>query len=266
MKTLNVKAILSLVFSGLLLTACGDKPNESVTTDSTASAGDMKTYLVGMEASFPPFEWVDESGKIVGFDVDLMTAIGEKAGFKVAFRNLPWEGIFTALEQGDVDILMSGITITDERKQSIDFSTSYFDTSNQIAVKGDVAITSYADLKMKKVGVQTGSTGDEIAQAILGKGNNNIKRFDSVTVAIKELAAGGVDAVVADDAIIANYIKNNDAAGIRLVKDNSAELASMGIALKKGKNPELQASINEALAALKADGTYDQIKSKYFAE
>lgn len=266
MMTLNYKAILPIVFSSFLLAACGDKPADSTATDASTPSTEMKTYLVGMEASFPPFELVDESGKIVGFDVDLMTAISDKAGFKVAFRNLPWEGIFTALEQGDVDILMSGITITEERKQSIDFSESYFDTSNQIAVKGDATIASYADLKNKKVGVQTGSTGDEIAQMVLGKGNNNIKRFDSVTVAIKELVAGGVDAVVADDAIIANYIKNNDTAGLRLVKDNTAESASMGIALKKDKNPALLAQINEALAALKADGSYDAIKARYFAE
>ena len=262
-----------LLAAGLLLSACGKKdapPAEApaAATQAAASAAPPppapKVYTVGTDAAYAPFESQNETGAIVGFDIDVVSAIAAKAGFEVKFVNTPWEGIFNTLEQGDRDLLVSAITITDERKQTMDFSDPYFNAQQLIAVKQDSKVAKFEDLKKLKVGVQTGTTGDEAVSKLLGKTSTNVKRFESTPLALKELEAGGVDAVVADNGVVTNYVANNSASQFKSVADTAAFAAEQyGIAVKKG-NSELLGLINKGLAAIKADGTYDQIYTKYF--
>src|SRR5205085_11025577 len=159
------------------LAACG-KP-DSATPAAGASAAATRVYSVGTDAAYAPFESQNEKGEIVGFDIDVVKAVAQKAGVEVKFVNTPWEGIFNALKQGDRDLLVSSITITDERKQSMDFSAPYFDAHQLIAVKSDSKVTRFDDLKDLRVGVQTGTTGDETISKLQGKNSTNIKRFES---------------------------------------------------------------------------------------
>jgi polar amino acid transport system substrate-binding protein len=258
-----------LLLAGVLLAACSKtEPPPAATAAAPASAAApapaaAKVYAVGTDAAYAPFESQNEKGEIVGFDIDVVNAVAKKAGIEVKFVNTPWEGIFNTLAQGDRDLLVSSITITDERKQTMDFSSPYFDAAQLIAVKQDSKIAKFDDLKKLKVGVQTGTTGDEVVSKLQGKTSTNIKRFESTPLALKELEAGGVDAVVADNGVVINYVTNNSGGKFKTVSDPAFAPEQYGLAVKKG-NADLLAKLNKGLADIKADGTYDQIFTKYF--
>ncbi len=259
---------LLAVASAALVVGCGkapepDKPAASTAPAASAPAPAAKVYVVGTDAAYAPFESQAPSGEIVGFDVDVVKAVAAKAGIEVKFVNTPWEGIFKTLDTGERDMVVSAVTITDERKLTMDFSAPYFNANQLIAVKQDSKVSKFDDLKPLKVGVQTGTTGDEVVQKLLGKTSANIKRFESTPLALKELEAGGVNAVVADNGVVQHYIANNAAAKFKSVSDASFTPEQYGIAMKKG-NTEMQRKINDALAAIKADGSYDAIHMKYF--
>jgi polar amino acid transport system substrate-binding protein len=261
-----------LLVAGLVLAACGKKeaPAEAPAAAPVAAASEAapppppaKVYAVGTDAAYAPFESQNEKGEIVGLTIEVVTAAAKKAGIEVKFVNTPWEGIFNALQQGDRDMLASSITITDERKQTMDFTTPYFDAYQLIAVKATSKVAKFDDLKKLKVGVQTGTTGDEVVTKLQGKNSTNIKRFESTPLALKELEAGGVDAVVADNGVVINYVANNAGAKFKTVSDTAFAPEQYGFAVKKG-NAELLGLLNKGIADIKADGTYDQIYTKYF--
>ncbi len=257
--------IAGLAAAALLLQACGKK--EETTPAASAStapaAAPAKVYVVGTDAAYAPFESQNENGEIVGFDIDVLRAAANKAGLQVKFVNTPWEGIFNALAQGDRDMVVSSVTINDERKASMDFSEPYFDAVQLIAVKQTSPVARFADLKPLKVGVQTGTTGDGVVTKLLGKNSTNIKRFESAPLALKELEAGGVDAVVIDNGVLTHYVKNNPGGQFKTVADASFVPEKYGIAFSKG-NTELRSKINQGLAAIRADGSYDTLFAKYF--
>ena len=265
---------LGLLAIGTLLAACGKKEADAPAAASApapvaaASAAPPpapapKVVMVGTDAAYAPFESQNEKGEIVGLTVDVVNAVAAKAGIEVKFVNTPWEGIFNALAQGDRDMLASSITITDERKQTMDFTNPYFDAYQLIAVKQNSKVAKFDDLKKLKVGVQTGTTGDEAVTKLLGKNSTSIKRFESTPLALKELEAGGVDAVVADNGVVINYVTNNAGAKFKTVSDKAFAPEQYGFAVKKG-NTELLEKLNKGLADIKADGTYDKIYAKYF--
>ena len=178
---MNMKKWLAtaLACSALALTACGGQSNN-------ASAPTDKVYRVGSNAEFAPFESLDSAGKVEGFDVDLMDAMAKAGNFKVEFKHQPWESLFPSLNNGDVDIVMSGVTITDDRKQSMLFSDPYFEITQVVLVPKGKKVASSEDLKnMAKVGVVTGYTGDFSVSKLLGNDNPKIARFESVPLIIK---------------------------------------------------------------------------------
>jgi polar amino acid transport system substrate-binding protein len=260
--------IAGVAAAGLLMAGCGKKDaagGAASAAASAASAAAVKPVVVGTDAAYAPFESQNEKAEIVGFDIDVVKAVAKKAGFEVKFINTPWEGIFNALLQGDRDLVASAVTSTPERRQTMDFSDPYFDAQQLIAVKQASKVAKFNDLKALKVGVQTGTTGDEVITKLQGKTSPNIKRFESTPLALKELEAGGVDAVVADNGVIVHYVANNPGGQFKTIADPSFATERYGIALKKG-NAELLAKVNFGLAGIKADGTYQAIYAKYFGE
>jgi polar amino acid transport system substrate-binding protein len=238
----------------------GEAPQSATSTPATSKA---KVLVVGTDAAYAPFESQNDKGEIVGFDIDIVRAVAAKAGLEVKFVNTPWEGIFNALAQGDRDLLISSIGITAERRQTIDFSDPYFDAHQLIVVPSSSKVAKFDDLKKLKVGVQTGTSGDEVVSKLLGKTNTNIKRYELWPLALKELESGGVDAVVADNGVIVHYVASNKDNGFRMVNDPAFTPEQYGIAVKKG-NAAMLAKINKALADIRADGTYDKIYTQYF--
>ena len=260
-----MKLLRNTPFSSLVCTlALGLCTLSACHKETPAAATKASTYIVGVESAYAPFSAENEKKEVTGFDIDVMKAIAAKNDFKVKFIPTPFEGFFNFLAQGDRDLLISAITITDARKQTVDFSAPYFEASQLIALpQSNTSVQEFADLKKLTIGVQSATTGDEVVQNLVGKNNPNIKRFDSTPLALKELESGGVDAVVADDAVVKNYLTNNPSSHFRIVSDASFPKEYYGIAVRKG-NVELLNKINQGLADIKADGSFAAISEKYF--
>lgn len=241
---------------------------ETSSSEGDASAADMPTYIVGTEAQFPPFEIVDSSGNVVGFDVDLLNAIAEDQGFKVEYLDQDFAGLIPALQTGNIDIIASGMTITEEREGEVDFSEPYITAGLAIAVTTDnEEIQSVDDLKGKTVAVQTGSTGFMKAEELKKAGViAEIKDFPHVNEAIEELKIGGADAMINDLPVTEAFI----AAQPDVIKIVGEPLnsESYGFAVRTG-NTELLQKLNAGLENVKASGKYDELKAnlpKYMEE
>ncbi len=220
-----------------------------------------KELVVGSSATYRPFAYESPSKEIVGYDVDIIKAVAQKAGLQIKVVNTPWTGIFAALNNGDVDLVISGVTINDKRKQSYDFTTPYFEARQLIAVQKDSTVKSLKDLAGKKIGVVTGSTGDDTASREFGKTNPDIRRFESTPVVISELVNSGVDAAIGDNGVIA--FRAQEHKQLKTVNDPSFPKEYFGIVVKQG-NKALLDKLNAGLAAVKADGSYAQIYKKWF--
>ncbi len=256
MKKILKLVTLSILILGLVFAVgCG---GEKAATDEGA------VYKVGTDAAYAPFESVAPSGEIEGFDIDIMKAVAAAEGFEVEFINTAWEGIFSSLN-GKNDIVISAVTITDDRKKEMDFSEPYFESTNYIAVPQDSAIAAMEDLKGKVVSVQEGTTGDEALTEFLGKDYKDIKRFKGTPEAFLELRNKKADAAVADSGVVGNYVKNNPDANLKIVKDENFPKEFYGIAVTKG-NAELLAKVNSGLQKIKDNGEYDKVYSKWFSE
>ena len=220
------------------------------------------TIVVGTNAEYPPFEYVDDHGNIVGFDIDLLDAIGRAARFEPRYVNTRWDGILVALAYGEFDAVISAVTITDQRKQQVDFSDPYFNTGPMIAVRADnVDINGPEDLPGHFVGVQLGTTGDIVATQIVG--DEYMKRYEEITLAMQALANGDVDAVVSDGPTLVDIIQANPGLNLKVVGEPLTDDHLYGIAVRKGLAHVLRA-INEGLAAVCASGEYGNISKKWF--
>ena len=247
-RSLATITVLSLALT-LLLSGC------------VTETGGAQKVVVATDAAFPPMEFVDENKEIVGFDIDLMNAIAERAGFEIEWVNTRWDGIFVALASGEFDAVSSAATITDEREEIVDFSNPYFNAGQMIAVLEDRAdeIQSPEDLPGLKVGVQSGTTGDIASSEIDGV---EVVRYDEITLAFQALANGTIDAIVNDGPVSADIIAKNPELGAVMVGDPFTD-EFYGIAVQPDM-PELLDAINNALAELIADGTYNEIHNKWF--
>ncbi len=217
-------------------------------------------WEIGTEPAFPPFEMKDEAtGDLIGFDIDLMKAIGEAAGREVKFISLPFDGLIPALQSKTLDAAISGMTITAERAQTIDFSRPYFKAGLAIAVKEDNdEIQSFEDLAGKRIAVQIGTTGADQAAQVEGA---TVSTFDGAPLALQELMNGRVDAVVNDLPVTLFAINEANLQGIKIVGELLTE-EYYGIALPKGS--EDAEAINTALGQLIQDGTYADIYRQWF--
>ena len=220
-----------------------------------------KELVVGSSATYRPFAYETPTKEIVGYDVDIIKAVAQKAGLQIKIVNTPWTGIFAALNNGDVDLVISGVTINDKRKQSYDFSVPYFEARQLIAVNKDSTAKGLKDLAGKKIGVVTGSTADDTASREFGKTNPDIRRFESTPLVIAELANAGLDAAIGDNGVIAFRVQEHKQ--LKTVNDPSFPKEYFGIVVKQG-NKALLEKINAGMNAIKADGSYAQIHKKWF--
>lgn len=228
---------------------------------ATAAQAQTKELVVGSSATYRPFAYETPSKEIVGYDVDIIKAVAQKAGLAIKIVNTPWTGIFAALNNGDVDIVISGVTINDKRRQSYDFTAPYFEARQLIAVHKDSAVKGLKDLAGRKIAVVTGSTADDIVSREFGKTSPDIRRFENTPIIVSELANGGVDAAIGDNGVIA--FRTQEHKQLRTVGDPGFPKEYFGIVVKQG-NKTLLDKLNAGLAAVKADGSYAQIYRKWF--
>lgn len=233
-------------------------------TSSISYGAEKQTYVVGSGGTYRPFEFENSQKELEGFDIDLIKAIAIAENFDIKLINTPWEGLFATLDSGERDMVISGITITDKRKQSMDFSNPYFPAEQVIATPKKSQIDSLEALKNNRsVGVVNGSTGDIVASEVLGKTSNSIRRFDNTPLMLQELYEEGINAAIGDVGVIKFYIKTHPGKEFDLVSDNKFTQQYFGIAVAKG-NDELRHKINSGLAKIIADGTYAKIYEKWF--
>lgn len=217
-----------------------------------------RTLVVGTDATYAPMESMDSEGNIVGIDIDVVDAIAEAAGVEVEYKNIGWEPLFPAVDNGEVDFAVSSITITDERKESFAFTDPYYFANQLILTPKDSDIKEYADLKGKKVSVQINTTGHIAVQELLGKTSADIVAAESMPLAISEMMNGNADAAVGDNSTVNEYIKNNPNSELTTIQDDSFEKEYYGLMVKKG-NTEMIDLLNEAIQKIKDSGKLKEI-------
>lgn len=259
-KLLMMLMVMMFTFA---LAACGSSESSSSGEGDGAAETEKKEKLrVVTDAAYAPFEYMDK-GEIVGFDVDFVEAVAKEAGYEVEIVNVGWDPIFVEIKDEIADFAVSAITINDDRKQTYDFTSPYFLSTNKILVPEGSDIKSAEDLKDKVVAVQAGTTGQEAVDELLGKNSSNIKKFENNNLAIMELTSGGADAVVADNTVVEEYVKNNPDQKLVVIEDADSFAAEYyGLMFPKGS--ELKADFDEAINTVLDNGKYAEIYTEWF--
>jgi arginine/lysine/histidine transporter system substrate-binding protein len=223
---------------------------------ATGCAATSKNLVMGTSSGFEPFEFTDANQKVIGIDVDIATLVAKEAGKTLVVEDMNFDSLIAAVQTGKIDFIAAGMTANDERRQNVDFSDTYYDASQVIIVKKGSSIATAADLVGKKIAVQQGTTGDDLATDIDG---TTIDRLTKVADCVTELNQGKVDAVVIDSFPAEKSVAKNPDLTI-LSEPLSVE--QYAIAVKKG-NTKLLATINKVIAAMKADGSLETIVASY---
>ena len=265
MKKVVKLLVVSLLIMGLAFSAVGCTKKAAEETKTPAPAA-KKVLTVGSETTYAPFEFA-ENGQYVGFDMDLIRAIGAVEGYDVKINTLGFDALIPAVQAGTVDCCISAMTIKEDRAKVIDFSTPYFKAGLIVAVaQNNTTIKSIDDLKGKRLAAEVGTTGLDASNGLKAKDpKTTVKVFDSVGEAFMELEKGGVDAVINDMPVTSYYIKTTGKDKVKTVGEVFAAEDQYGIGVKKG-NAEVLAKINDGIAKLKANGEYDKIYKKWFGD
>ncbi len=270
-KYLKLSLVALLVLSlALALAGCGGKQEAAKTEGTNPSPpAEKKILKVSTEAAYAPFEFKDKDNNIVGFDAEFIRAVAKEMGYEAELTHVAWDGLIPSLESGAADIVISAMTITEERKKSTLFSEPYLNIVQSVGIKEGSPIKSLDDLKGKTIGVQNNTTGHYWAAKFYNvKPEDNfdkIKKFDTTPDALEALKTGAVDAVVADKPVVLAYIKENPNSKLTKVDSDKFEKEYYGMAMKLG-NEELAKKVNDAIKKVKENGTYDSLVKKYFPE
>jgi len=226
-----------------------------------ASAQAQETVRIATEGAYAPWNFVNEAGELAGYEIDLGNAICAKAGITCEFVANDWDSIIPNLLAGNYDVIMAGMSITDERRETIDFSDNYFppDPSKFVAAAG--AGIDIANLEGKRIGVQGGTIQAAYAEQNLSA-NNTVVSFSTADQAMADLAGGNLDTIIADGAYLDPVVAASNGA-LEFVGDEVMIGDGIGAGIRKDE-PELKAQLDDALAALKADGTVDKLIAQYF--
>ncbi|WP_239256168.1 amino acid ABC transporter substrate-binding protein/permease [Listeria ilorinensis] len=218
-------------------------------------------YTIATDETFAPFEFKDSNGDLVGIDMDILAAIAKDQGFTYEVKPMGFNAAVQALEAGQVDGVIAGMSITDERKQKFDFSDPYFESGVVMAISEDNNdIKSYKDLKGEKVAVKTGTEGYQFAEANQDKYGYTLVPFDDSASMYEDVKGGNSVACFDDYPVLAYGVKQGN--GLKIVTEKEKG-GSYGFAVKKGQNQELLQMFNQGLADIKASGEYDKILDKY---
>ena len=275
------KKVLALTMAALMaasLTACGGGAKETTAADTTAAdtadttaaekTEETSAEAAGTEAAggvlvmatnaeFPPYEYHD-GGEIVGIDAEIAKAIADELGMELEIEDIAFDSIIPEITTGKADMGLAGKTVTEDRKQSVDFTDTYAKASQKIIVKEDSAIASPDDLTGVIVGVQQGTTGDIYVSDLEADGTT-VERYNKGFEAVQALSQGKIDAVVIDGEPAKTFVAQTE--GLKILEESFTD-EEYAIAVKKG-NTELLEKINGALKTLKDNGTLDEIVAKY---
>lgn len=234
-----------------------------------AMADEAKPLRIGIEAAYPPFAFKTPEGKISGFDYDIGEALCAEMKVKCLWIEQEFDGLIPALKVRKVDAILSSMTITDERKKSVDFTSKYYQTPVKLAMKaGSVVNDPLVDLKGKKVGVQRASIYDRFATEVFAPAGVEVVRYSSQNEIFLDLSTGRLDATLADSVNIDDgFLKTDAGKGFAFVGPDYTDVKyfgeGAGIAVRKGEKA-LADNINAAIAAIRANGKYQEVQDKYF--
>lgn len=256
----KILIVSCIAVMGISLVACKSNEQESISKKDE--------IVVGMDDTFVPMGFKNESGEIVGFDVDLAKAVGEKLNKKIKFQSIDWSMKESELKNGNIDLIWNGYSVTDERKQNVDFSKVYLNNKQVIITLADSKISSKNDLINTKVGAQNESSSVEAIEKdgdIMSKFNGgNVITFETNNDALMDLEAGRIDAVVADEILAKYYINERGREKYKILNENfGAEDYAVGIRKNDTKFVE---EFNNALDNVIKDGTGKKISEKWFGE
>lgn len=225
---------------------------------------------IGVAAEpYPPFSAPDPSGAWVGWEIDFMNAICKQAQLDCELTPVAWDGLIPALTAGQIDVIMSSMSITEERMQTIDFSDKYYNTPTVIiAAKGSGITPDAAGLTGKILGAQVSTTHERYSQKYFESVVAELKLYQTVDEANQDLSAGRIDALMGDSIGVEQFLKSETGAACCEVVGNVADdpaILGLGIGFGLRKDDPLKATLNAAIAAIRADGTYDTITKQYFA-
>lgn len=273
-KVIALMAVAAMTFS---LVACGGSNDTKETTDTTETveteAADTesteaestdttegKTYVIATDTTFAPFEFENDNGEMVGIDLDLLAAIAEDQGFDYELQVLGFSAAVTALEAGEVDGVIAGMSITDERAEKYDFSEPYYDSGVGMAVAADSDIASYEDLAGLQVAAKIGTEGCTFAESIADEYGFTITQFEDSASMYQDVLSGTSAACFDDYPVLGYEISRGTALKLPLAMERGS---SYGFATLKGEAPELVEMFNAGLANLKESGKYDEILNTY---
>lgn len=276
-----MKKKLAVIAAGIMavsLAACGSSSSassassasSSVSSASGSSAIDISgsdavsdgVLTVGTNATFPPFEYVGEDGEPTGFDIALINEIGDRLGVKVEVQDMEFDAL-TASIGSKIDAAIAGMTVTDERKEAVDFSDAYYDATQSVLVPTDSTISTADDLKNATVGVQLGTTGNTVADDIHGEGSELTVTYNSYNDVVQDLLNGKTQAVIMDQ-IPAEAYQSAHTDELQVLPGSQFDFESeqYAIALPKGDTVLVNA-VNQALSDMKADGSFDKLVEEY---
>lgn len=273
------KRVLSVMLAAamvLSMTACGSKAEpapaetEAAATEEAATEAPAEeapaveskgSYIIATDTVFAPFEFTDADNNFVGIDVDLLAAIAEDQGFEYELQSLGFDAALLAVESGQADGVIAGMSITEARKEKFDFSDSYYDAGVTMAVAKGSSVASFDDLKDQKVAVKTGTNGAEFAKSIAEQYGFEVVEFSDSPTMYQDVITGNTVACFEDYPVMAYNIQQG--AGMEMPGDVNESTTPYGFAVKKGENAELLAMFQAGLANIKANGKYDEIVAKY---
>ncbi len=252
---------LILILSVCFAAGCGKSKS------SDTSLADIKKkgfFVLGLDDQFPPMGFREKgSNEIVGFDIDLAREVAKRLGVELKLKSVEWKGVILSLKKGDIDLIWNGMTITPERQKQITFSKAYLDNRQIIVIKKGSKVASKADLKGKIVGLQLGSSSEKALSddAATSKSLKEVKKYSNNTLALLDLAAGRVDAVVVDE-IVGRYYIAKKADQYDVIKDDFGH-EEYGVGFRQ-EDVSFSDAVNKALSEMKKDGTGSKISKKWF--
>lgn len=243
----------------LSLAACSSSADAPET--ESVSEGSGQKYVIATDTAFPPFEFTDASGNFVGIDVDILNAVAEDQGFEVEIQSLGFDAALLAVQSGQADGVIAGMSITDERKKTFDFSDPYYTADVTMAVAKGSDIKGYEDLNGKTVAVKTGTNGADYAKSIADQYGFSVVEFKDSPTMYQDVIAGNTVACFEDYPVMAYNVQQG--AEMEIPEGMTAAGSDYGFAVKKGENTELLAAFQTGLANIKANGKYQEIIDSY---
>lgn len=258
-----MKKFISIVLTSFVVftLSCGPKQ------ENTAQSAADKIYTIATDAKYPPFSMENKDGKYVGVDVELLAAIAKEEGFKYELKPMDFSGIIPGLVSGQLDGAIAGMTITKERKKSVDFSAGYIKSGLSIVVnKKDTAVKEFTDLKGKVAAVKKGTTGANWAEDNKDKYGFTVRYFDDSPATMLAVTNGNADFLLEDYPVIAYETKIGKQEHLRIAIAHVEETPpEYGFAVSKDKNPELLKKFNDGLKKINDNGTYNKIINEYLS-